>query len=519
MKKLLVLFLAATAMPLLSLAQGYDFTIKLKGETNKDLLLGYYHSGQQYVYDTFKLDDKGVAEIKGEEDLDGGMYLIAVDGGLVFDFVYAGNEKGFEISTDPKDPYRKAKIKKSKDNELFFALNVKRINILTENNILEDSMKKVGPTEKQVLKAKMQANFEELESFQKELAVNNPGTFTANFINTYRDVEIPEPTPAVVQGKEDFDTLLWKFEYQVEHYFDLVDFSDERLLRTPMFKSKVMRYFSPRFCYQHQDSIVQRAYKVVDLACDGGYEMFKNVLTWIFGRYQDSKIVGFDCIIVGLADRYYLNSEDDQCHADWLKPKQIKNLKEYVDALRYTCMGAKAPPLFGLTPEGKTVSLYNVDAEYTLVYIWSANCGHCKKVTPKFLDVYHDFKGKGFEVIAVNNDRKEIKNDKGEVIKYEDAPDYLEFIKENELDWINITDLYNQSEYRKFYGVNSTPKVFLLDKDKKIVAPRIDHITLRKILMNRLDGMSQEEIDKFLRENGYLDDIEENNEPELDLDQ
>lgn len=492
-----------------SFAAGYNFKIKLAGEANKQVLLGYYHSGSQFVADTFTSDANGLIEFKGDEDLDGGLYLLAIDGALVMDFVYSGKEHGFSIETDPSDPYRKAKVKGSKDNDLFFSLNVNRVDNLTDIRAIDKKIEaSKDKEEKKKLREEKGQKGDAMIKFQTEMADNNPGTFTSSFINVYREVEIPEITDEIVNGKQDFDSLLWQFQYSVDHYWDFVDFSDERIIRTPMFKQKVMRYFSPRYCYQHHDSITNQAYKVIDPACEGGHEMFKNVLTWVFGRYQESKILGYDCIMVGLADRYYLNSVEDKCHGDWLTKKQIKKLKDYVDALRYTCMDMKAPFVVGTDMEGKQRSLYDIDAEYTLVYVWSANCGHCKKVTPKFLDVYHDFKTKGFEVYAINNDREDIKNEDGDIIDFKEEKDYHEFVNKNKLDWINVTDVYNRSQYRKFYGINSTPKAFLLDKDKNIVAPRLDHITLRKLLMNRLDGMKSDDIDKFLKENGYLEDIE-----------
>ncbi|MCB0738590.1 MAG: TlpA family protein disulfide reductase, partial [Bacteroidetes bacterium] len=494
----------------------YHFKIKMKDKANKTCLLAFYHSGSQYIKDTFETDDKGFAEIKGDEKLDGGLYLIAIDGVLIFDFVYSGKENGFSIELDPADPYRTAKIKGSKDNELFFSLNVKRVDVLTDNSYLDDSIKSNKGNEAKIKAFKQQKtdNMNQLNVFTEQMAENNKGTFTSNFINIYREKNVPEPSPEIVakatEKGEKFDSLMWKFYWSVNHYWDLVDFSDDRIIRTPMFKEKVMMYFKPSYSYSHPDSLAQRAIKVIDLACAGGnYEMFKNVLTWIFGRYQESKVLGHDGILVALADKYYLTEVPNDCKADWLKPKQLKNLKDYVDALRYTKIDMQAPMFFGQDLNGATHSLYDIDAEYTLVYVWSATCGHCKKVTPKFLDVYHDFKDKGFEVVAINNDRDDIKNEKGEVIGFKETKEYHKFVNEKQLDWLNVTDLYNQSDYRKLYGINSTPKAFLLDKDKKIIAPRLDHITLRKILMNKIDGMTDKEIDKFLKENGYLDDLKE----------
>jgi hypothetical protein len=49
-------------------------------------------------------------------------------------------------------------------------------------------------------------------------------------------------------------------------------------------------------------------------------------------------------------------------------------------------------------------------------------------------------------------------------------PKFIEEFKTQE--WINVADLYLQNNFREVYDINSTPRAFLLDKDKKIIAKR-----------------------------------------------
>ncbi|MCG8410920.1 MAG: hypothetical protein MI739_06530, partial [Bacteroidales bacterium] len=49
-------------------------------------------------------------------------------------------------------------------------------------------------------------------------------------------------------------------------------------------------------------------------------------------------------------------------------------------------------------------------------------------------------------------------------------------------DWINVWDNYNMTNFRFFYNINSTPSIYLLDENKKIIAKRISHETLKEIL-------------------------------------
>ena len=58
-----------------------------------------------------------------------------------------------------------------------------------------------------------------------------------------------------------------------------------------------------------------------------------------------------------------------------------------------------------------------------------------------------------------------------------------EYIYEENFDtWINVWDPYNLTNFRFFYNINSTPMMYLLDENKKIIAKKISAETLRNIL-------------------------------------
>ncbi len=48
--------------------------------------------------------------------------------------------------------------------------------------------------------------------------------------------------------------------------------------------------------------------------------------------------------------------------------------------------------------------MYELKANYTILYFWDSGCGHCKKVTPKLLDFYAEYKDKGVEVYAIGTE-------------------------------------------------------------------------------------------------------------------
>jgi hypothetical protein len=77
---------------------------------------------------------------------------------------------------------------------------------------------------------------------------------------------------------------------------------------------------------------------------------------------------------------------------------------------------------------------------------------------------------------------------------------WVEYVKEKKLEWINISDFPDANENAKFYiyekrvttlgslnfrlsyDIFSTPQVYLLDEEKKIIGKKLNAISLAKML-------------------------------------
>ena len=103
--------------------------------------------------------------------------------------------------------------------------------------------------------------------------------------------------------------------------------------------------------------------------------------------------------------------------------------------------------------------MHQIEAEYLILIFYEPSCGHCKKVIPKLYDIYEKYKGKNVKVFALYTQGKK--------------EEWTEFIEEKKLDWINVYDPYYISNFRDLYDIYSTPVIYMLDKDKKIVAKRL----------------------------------------------
>mgnify|MGYP003641292272 FL=1 len=301
---------------------------------------------------------------------------------------------------------------------------------------------------------------EEVKAYIKLLHENHSGTLTSNFIKALSVPQVPEP-PKNEDGSIDSS---FSFRYYKNHFFDDLDFTDQRLLRTSVYHEKIMTYLN-KLTYQIPDSIIKSVDVVLKNAIKND-ELFKYTLNNLTSKYERSEQMGIDAVFVHLAKNYYMKGMADE----WFSKEQLKKLSERANALEPLLIGKKAPNIVVKdTAQKKFLQLYEVESPFTIVYIWSPDCGHCKISTPELKKVYDEYKSKGVEVFGVNN---EFEN-----------KDWIKFINKHQLDWINGSDGGDyRSNFRTLYDVYSTPQTYVLDKDKKIIAKKIPIESLGNVL-------------------------------------
>ncbi|HIA35791.1 MAG TPA: DUF5106 domain-containing protein, partial [Flavobacteriales bacterium] len=255
---------------------------------------------------------------------------------------------------------------------------------------------------------------------------------------------------------------LFQYKYLKNHFWDNIDFSNDNMLRTPIYHNRMMRFLK-KMTAQIPDSINASADDLLQLAQQND-EIFKYTLSKIIYMYETSKIMGMDAVFVHLAEKYYMTNK-----AFWIDSVQLFKISDRVRSIKPTLIGKQTPPIYNMRDkDGKLIPLYSVDAEYLMLVFWDPDCGHCKKEMPKIKEVYDKYKDKGLKVYAVCT---EIEEDK-----------WIKYLNEHPFDWINVADFELKSPFRDLYDISSTPQVFLLDRDKKIIAKKLNHEQLDRVL-------------------------------------
>ncbi|WP_032277513.1 peroxiredoxin family protein, partial [Escherichia coli] len=135
-------------------------------------------------------------------------------------------------------------------------------------------------------------------------------------------------------------------------------------------------------------------------------------------------------------------------------------------------IGQSAPNLNLSDTTGKAVSLYAIHAPFTVVAFWDPNCGHCKDEIPRLDSLYKNkWKAMGVKVLSVNIYENEVSSWKKFIADKKLSSDWLQAYETKEAK--EATEKSGQANYRQLFDIIKTPTLYLLDKDKHIIAKQL----------------------------------------------
>lgn len=445
---------------------GYRIEVTINGLKNTDLYLGFHYGNKQFLKDTVRLDDNGNGVFEGDEKLDQGIYLVITPSKQYFE-ILVGKDQHFSLRTNTSDLMANLKFEGSKINEAF---NEYQKFMKEKNQISQKYQKKLKANKEEsdsteILEKKLDQLDKEVKAKWDSFIEENPNSMLSVIIKAMQESEVPDfDIPEDAKNK---DSIKWakKYRFHKEHYFDNIDLSDERLVRTPILHNKIRHYFD-NVLIQEPDSIIPEVDKVLNKAKEND-ETFEYLGRFLINHYQQSDIMGMDKVFVHIAENYYLSGD-----AHWIDSSSIDKLKERVEKIKPNLIGKTAPDLKLPTMSGENTQLHDIESDYTILYFWEPGCSHCKKVSPKLYDIYNSYDRSTLEILAVYTQA--------------DKEEWTKYINKKGFDWINAFDPYNTSNFRRKYDIYSTPTIYLLNKDKEIIAKRISHQALKKMLEQKI---------------------------------
>jgi len=434
----------------------YDIKGKIKGLSKSEVYLAHYFGyNQQVIKDTVVANEAGEFEFKGSEVLPKGLYLISFLKSKYIDVVI--EEPNFSFSLDTTDILKTITFENSAENTAFYTFQRKMNELYTQLN---------QPSLSPVARKNAQS---EVQQFQQQWKKTNATLFVSKLIESSFDPEIPAYT-GVLKSKADTTKMqMYQYQYYKRHYFDGMDLGDERMVRTPFLQRKLERFFKD-LVVQDPDSISRESDLILQKAKDT--EVRRYIIYKIASTYENNPILGTEGAFVHLAEKYYIGEP-----ALW-DTSTVRRMKERVAIIKPLLVGKSFPKMHLTDVASKEINITSLPFKYTIVFIYDPECSHCKQEAPKLVALNDYFKSKNIGVVASSIVR--------------DKAAWKKFIVDFKIgSWVNGIDIHLNpqtgkeeyyTDFRNTFDVYSTPVVYVLDQQKKIVGKRIPVENLKEFI-------------------------------------
>ena len=188
------------------------------------------------------------------------------------------------------------------------------------------------------------------------------------------------------------------------------------------------------------------------------------------------------------AGQYFLiynsfNMRDDQIKelialstTDFKNLEMVKTLMTRIEKREATSVGKQFTDVKGFDLDGKEVSLsdYAGKGKVVLVDFWALWCGPCVQDMPELIEIYDEYKDKGFEIIGISLD--------------ENKDNWKKASENLKITWPQFSNLRGWEEDSAVtYGINSIPNTVLIDREGKIVERNLDEDWLKFRLLELLE--------------------------------
>lgn len=453
-KSIAILFLTFLCQS--SFAQsGFRIEGQINGLKGGNCILANYLGTSLYPKDTAEADANGRVIFEGSKPLAGGIYEVVLPDLKTLIKLFIADDQQFSFVADTSDLIGSIKIKKCRDTQLFYDFQ-------KFMKTKEDQAKALREAKSKDLDKKIKEIQDQRKAFYDQFMKDNASTFAVKIFKASADPELP-PAPKLPNGKTD---STWLFNYYKAHFWDNFDFADERMLRTPFLQQKLERYFK-ELTVQTEDSLNKEVDYVVGKAMAGKQkDVIGYTIYYPFNEYQMPKVVGTEGVFVHVAEKYYYTGIMPLSDTS-----SLRQIKARVNVLKPLLVGKTIPDLGVLGLKDNMEFIHNLKGSYNVVFFYMPSCGHCREAAPKLKAFYDKYRTQGVDVMTISTDGNQ--------------EDWKKFVKE--MQWENLTNGYGlvatrQLNYNKDYDVFSTPTIYVLDKNKKILARRIGEGDLEPFL-------------------------------------
>ena len=215
---------------------------------------------------------------------------------------------------------------------------------------------------------------------------------------------------------------------EADHYFENLPLCDTRILNSRLLKNKLDDYFDNHMANQNADVICKNIDNLISKTNDC-HEVRDYILWYLYSRYFNN-----DLIYIHLSDNYFSKLEINNL------TQNIRNeIIKRSDVLRKITIGSVSPTFSYTDDEGNKIDLSEINAENLVLFFYKPDCQKCIR-DKRILGL-------------IKNKQKDLT---------------ILYINISEDNYSNVSqDIINQ------YDITTTPTIYVLDKNKRIIAKNI----------------------------------------------
>jgi thiol-disulfide isomerase/thioredoxin len=442
----------------------HQFNVKITGYTEGSSvkLVGNY-AEQNFLADTARFGAEGKITFKSAEGFAEGMYYLLLPDDRNCSFFIVNGEENFTIRSAKDNLTLGMTAEGSLENQLYFENNQYQAALEAKFNSINQQVQRAQGAEQAALKAQLQPLLDERDAKILALRGQYPNALFPKFKQAGQNPKIRfsfRPDGAL-------DTAATMVNFRKD-WWNGCDFTDARLVRTPVFFNKLKKYID-EYTPQSPDSlIVSIDYLMAKML--NNKELQKPTLGWLLGKYKpmQTKLMDGEAVYSYLVLKYM----SPDLFPD-LDDKDRKTTLDRAQEMRSSLIGMIGQNVWGKDKNGIKRSLYDLNSPIKIVYIYYTDCEHCKEETPKLREVYNKWNKRGVEIFSIGANVKE-------------RTDWLNFEKNYGINWTNVMDPLLESKFNEKYFVDNTPEIYVLDKNFRIIAKNLKPEQLTEIFEREL---------------------------------
>jgi peroxiredoxin len=420
-------------------------------------VVGIY-GDQNYLADSTVVDASGHFTLRRKSPLKPGFYTFLLPGSKNFSILVDAFDQRMTLRAKSTDFLGTMQVEGCLNTDLLYQTNRYQLKQDPELVAKADVMKKFPPNTPEHIEAKARQTqlFDERKAYLEGIYKQYPNLFFTKFKYAGQNPDFKE----IRKANGQIDTAAQVYSYR-ERIWNTVDFSDTRMLYTPVIGNKLKRYIK-ELTPQRPDSLVKISDAIIRRVMPYP-EYFKFFANWIALQYENTKtnVMDGEAVYVHIVQNFFTNEL-----ATWEKPENLDKLRKHVWEMEASLLGKKGPDVVAPNIQGQPKSIYEMTAPIIVVFMFSPDCEHCQKEAAEIQGIYEKWKTKGvdFYGIAVNTTSEEWKK----------------FVVEKGFTFTNVYDPTNKAIYAKYY-VDITPELYVLNKDRTIIGKNLHANQLEQI--------------------------------------